>query len=314
MIQPIAKVPVESFAKSSCSFQIQSSVATNIQESNVKPSNTNPTSYQYTGKVDNIDERDRNDPLCAAEYAPEMYTTYREQEVTTSVSPTYMTNQPQIDISMRAILIDWLINVHTQFKLVPETLYLAINIIDRYLEKKEVPRSKLQLVGITSLFIASKYEEIYAPVVRDIVYICDGIYRRQEIVQCETNILTTLEFKITVPTPHTFLVRYLKAAHADKTMAQMACFILEGTLQSYELLQYLPSQLASAAVLIARMASGRNEWSPTLLKYTEYTEEDISPIANEVLKKKASASSDLRAVNEKYSSRRYGGVAKIPLW
>lgn len=271
-------------------------------------------SYQYTGKIDNIDEKDQNDPLCVTEYVEEMYMLFREQEKITSVRPLYMINQPQIDSTMREILVDWLVTVHTQFKLVPETLYLAVNIIDRYLERKEVARSKVQLVGVTALFIASKYEEIYAPCIRDMVHICDNIYPHHEIVAMETQILTALEFKVTVPTAHTFLVRFLKAAHADKSMSQMACYILEGTLQSYDLLHYLPSQLASAAVLIARMSSGRNEWSPTLLKYTEYKEEDISPVANDVLKKKSLRSHDLRAVTKKYSSRRYGGVAKIPLW
>ena len=64
---------------------------------------------------------------------------------------------------MRAILIDWLVEVHLKFKLVPETLYLTVNLIDRYLEKVEVMREKLQLIGVTAMLIASKYEEIYAP-------------------------------------------------------------------------------------------------------------------------------------------------------
>jgi hypothetical protein len=59
---------------------------------------------------------------------------------------------------MRAILIDWLIDVHLKFKLLPETLYITVGIIDRYLSLHTVARSKLQLVGITALFVASKYE------------------------------------------------------------------------------------------------------------------------------------------------------------
>lgn len=64
---------------------------------------------------------------------------------------------------MRAILIDWLIEVHKKFELVPESLYLTINIVDRFLAVKTIPRRELQLAGISAMLIACKYEEIWAP-------------------------------------------------------------------------------------------------------------------------------------------------------
>jgi hypothetical protein len=129
----------------------------------------------------------------------------------------------------------------------------------------------------------------------------------------EENILKTLEYQITIPSAHAFLVRYLKAAHADKRIVQLSCYILDGTLQSYNLLHYLPSQLAAAAVFIARRTVGRNSWSPTLLKYSAYCEEDIVSVARAVLNEKSSTSTELRAVNKKYTSSRYGGVANTVL-
>jgi cyclin B len=141
---------------------------------------SNPSSYQY-GPADNIDERDAEDPLCATEYVQDMYHHFREKEPSTSVRPVYMENQPHINERMRSILVDWLVEVHLKFKLVPETLYLTINLIDRFLERQEVSRPKLQLVGVTSLLIASKYEEIYPPELRDLVYICDRAYTRTEV-------------------------------------------------------------------------------------------------------------------------------------
>ena len=129
----------------------------------------------------------------------------------------------------------------------------------------------------------------------------------------EENVLKTLEYQITIPSAHAFLVRYLKAAHADKRIVQLSCYILDGTLQSYNLLHYLPSQLAAAAVFIARRTVGRNSWSPTLLKYSAYCEEDIVPVARAVLAEKSSSSTELRAVNKKYTSSRYGGVANTVL-
>ena len=129
----------------------------------------------------------------------------------------------------------------------------------------------------------------------------------------EETILKTLEYQITIPSAHAFLVRYLKAAHADKRIVQLSCYLLDGTLQSYNLLHYLPSQLAAAAVFIARRTVGRNSWSPTLLKYAQYKEEDIAPVARSVLAEKSSSAPELRAVNKKYTSNRYGGVANMVL-
>ena len=141
---------------------------------------SNPSSYQF-GPSDNIDERDAEDPLCATEYVQDMYHHFRGKEAMTSVRPLYMENQTHINERMRSILVDWLVEVHLKFKLVPETLYLTINLIDRYLERQEVSRPRLQLVGVTSLLIASKYEEIYPPELRDLVYICDRAYTRSEV-------------------------------------------------------------------------------------------------------------------------------------
>lgn len=271
------------------------------------------SSYQYSAPADDIDERDSDDPLCATSYVQDMYEHFRGKEHETSVRPHYMENQQFINERMRSILVDWLVEVHLKFKLVPETLYLTVNLIDRYLAVTEVSRPKLQLVGVTALLIASKYEEIYPPELRDLVYICDRAYSRMEILEMEEIILKKLEYKITIPSAHAFLVRYLKAAHADKKIVQLSCFILDGTLQSYSMLDYLPSQLAAAAVFIARRTVGRNAWSPTLLKYAAYREEDIAPIARDVLHAKASSSPELRAVNKKYTSSRYGGVANISI-
>ena len=140
-----------------------------------------PTSYQVTGNIDDVDGRDSEDPLCATAYVGDMYKHFREKELVTSVRPGFMSQQSHINERMRAILVDWLVEVHLKFKLVPETLYLTINLIDRYLELAEVSRPKLQLVGVTCLLIASKYEEIFPPELRDLVYICDRAYTKTDV-------------------------------------------------------------------------------------------------------------------------------------
>ena len=126
---------------------------------------------------------------------------------------------------MRAILIDWLVEVHLKFKLMPETLFLTHNLIDRFLSKKVVTRKNLQLVGVTAMLLASKYEEIWAPEVRDFVYISDKAYSREQILDMEKQMLNTLGFHLTVPTPYQFLSRFYKAAGADKQFQLLASFM-----------------------------------------------------------------------------------------
>jgi len=238
-----------------------------------------------------------------------MYDHFKLNERKMSIDPDFMNSQPHVNERMRAILVDWLIEVHQKFKLVPETLYLTINIVDRYLMKCHVTRSKLQLVGVTSLMIASKYEEIYPPSITDLVYICDRAYSKQEILDMEETVLKTLFYRVTIASAHAFLVRFLKAGHADKKMVQLSCFILDGTLQDCSLLTHFPSQLAAASVFIARRCVGRNAWSPTLLAHTGYKEDDVAPVARAILKAKDDSCSELRAIVKKYSSSRYGSVA-----
>jgi cyclin B len=106
--------------------------------------------------------------------------------------------------------------VHLKFKLMMETLYLTTNLIDRYLSVRSVSRKNLQLVGVTALLLAAKYEEIWAPEVNDFVHISDNAYTREQILDMEKTMLNTLKFNLTVPTPYVFVARCLKAAAAER--------------------------------------------------------------------------------------------------
>jgi len=238
-----------------------------------------------------------------------MYEYHRLRERVTAPSPSYMDSHTSVNSRMREILIDWLIDVHYKFKMVPETLYLCVNVIDRFLEKQAIARDKLQLVGVTVLLLASKYEEIYPPTLSDLVHICDGAYNDREILKMEVSILRTLNYNMTVPSAHVFLVRYLKAGHASRRIVQYAIYVLDSTLQHYSLLQYLPSQLAAAAVMIARAKELRHPWSPTLLKYTSYFEDDVVPVARAILNKMESRGSHVDAVERRYAHTKFGAVA-----
>jgi cyclin B len=87
-----------------------------------------------------------------------------------------MEQQPKINETIRSTLIDWIIQIHYNFKLLPETLFLTVNLVDRYLEKQVVSKRDVQLVGVAAMLIATKYEEIYPPVLKDLVFITDNAY------------------------------------------------------------------------------------------------------------------------------------------
>ena len=129
----------------------------------------------------------------------------------------------------------------------------------------------------------------------------------------EAEILTTLDFNFTVPTVHTFLCRYLKAAHADRSMVQLSCYLAERCLQEYSMLKYLPSQIAASSVLIARTTLKRHPWSPTLLKYTNYDEPDLAACIADIRTAIGNNANQQQAVFRKYSSTKFGGVAKMAL-
>jgi len=111
-------------------------------------------------------------------------------------NPDYMDGQNEISWGMRQTLVDWLLQVHLRYHMLPETLWIAVNIVDRFLTKRVVSLQKLQLVGVTAMFIASKYEEIIAPAVDEFVYMTEKGYTKEEILKGERIMLQTLDFRI----------------------------------------------------------------------------------------------------------------------
>lgn len=161
---------------------------------------------------------------------------------------------------MRGILVDWLVEVHLKFKLSPGTLYLCIHILDLFCSKNSIERTKLQLVGVTSLLIACKYEEIYPPEVRECVYITDNAYTSEALLAMEQRILAFLEFKISFPTTYHFLARFLKIAGGGRNCSNRAHYFAERALQEHDVLHYKPSLIAASAVYLALRAETLDCW------------------------------------------------------
>eukprot|EP00696_Hemimastix_kukwesjijk_P010775 gnl/Hemi2/23564_TR7910_c0_g1_i1.p1 gnl/Hemi2/23564_TR7910_c0_g1~~gnl/Hemi2/23564_TR7910_c0_g1_i1.p1 ORF type:complete len:429 (-),score=118.17 gnl/Hemi2/23564_TR7910_c0_g1_i1:107-1393(-) len=261
---------------------------------------------------DSVD--DPLDQLLVAEYVEDIYKYLRRAEAIHQVSPGYMARQPDINEKMRAILVDWMVDVHLKFRLLPETLFLAIYILDRVLEKQSVSRSKLQLVGTAALLVASKYEEIHVPEMNDFIFISANFYTRDDMVKMESFILNTLEFKLTVPTTLTFLRRFCRIAKADARTEDMAIYLIELGQLELPMLKYSCSLSAAAALHCAMRVCAAGTWTSSIRHHTLYSEAQLEPCVKALMAiGKASSNANLGATRRKYGVAKYHGVAKIPI-
>jgi G2/mitotic-specific cyclin 3/4 len=168
--------------------------------------------------------------------------------------------QTEIQWSMRSVLMDWVIQVHGRFNLLPETLFLAVNFIDRFLSVKVVSLGKLQLVGATALFLAAKYEEINCPSVQEIVYMVESSYSVDEILKAERYMLSMLNFDLGFPGPMSFLRRISKADDYDLETRTLAKYFLEVTIMDERFVACPPSFLAAGSHCLSRLILEKGKW------------------------------------------------------
>jgi len=263
------------------------------------------------------DVQDKDDPLMVTDYIDDLYEYYKRAEV--SRAPTlYMHTQKDINARMRAILVDWLVEVHMKFALASPTLHLCIHLIDSYCSKHNVRRCRLQLVGVSAFLIASKYEEIYPPEVKECVYITDHAYTRDEVLEMERVLLEHFQYNVSAPTNYHFVVRGLRLAGVTdltSTTANRAVYFCERCLQEHSMLAFRPSLLAAAAVYLSLCTEGRaHEWGEDLVLGLGYTEEQVKPCARQMCEHVGhnavtASKRPLHAVRKKFESSRFGRVA-----
>jgi cyclin A len=242
---------------------------------------SSPRTSRRLAVVPNLDT-DLSDPFYVPEYASDIDQHLRESEQRTRPKPHYMRKQNDLTSQMRTILIDWLVEVTIEYKMNDETLYLAVNYIDRFLSQMAVLRGKLQLVGTAAMLIASKFEEIYAPEVNEFVFITDDTYTRQQVLRMEHLMIKVLNFDICAVTPLQFLHRFLKAVNADSQTDAMARFLCDLTLLEYNLVKYAPSLIATAAVVQAVFIITGNGWNDSIEHYSAYSWSQVLPVISEI--------------------------------
>jgi len=271
--------------------------------------------------IEDIDIEDAGNPQLVVEYVQDIYNYLRQVEREQSIDADYLAGQNEIMPKMRSVLVDWLIGVHLQFHLLQETLYTTVAIIDRYLQvevgRGSVSRAKLQLVGVAAMLVAAKYEEIYAPEVKDFVYITDRAYTERQILKMEVDILRVLKFDLGRPLPLHFLRRASKAGGVEATTHTLAKYIMELSLGSYSMVSVSPSLLASSALALSMRLlhySRLSEvWSETLAHYTRYELEQLQPTIKQLATILASApQAKLATVYQKYSNKKFQKIARIP--
>ena len=207
-----------------------------------------------------LDADDYDDPLMVSEYVGEIFEYLKVLEEATMPNPDYMDHQDHLEWHLRGVLIDWLIEVHTRFHLLPETMFLAINIIDRFLSARVVELEKLQLVGITAMFIASKYEEVLSPHVQNFKHVADDGFTEEEILKAERFVLAALNYDLSYPNPMNFLRRISKADNYDIQTRTLGKYLLEVSLVDHRFMCFHPSHIAAASMFVARLILGKGEW------------------------------------------------------
>lgn len=231
---------------------------------------------------EDVDAKDSNRPELCSKYVKDIYKYLRELEVTHVVRPQYLAGQ-NITAKMRAVLMDWLVQVQVRFSLLQETLYLTVSIVDLYLQDNAV-RSALPLVGITAMFLASKYEETFPPSIGDFAYVTQDKYTTSQICKMEIKILQALDFRLGRPLPIHFLNRTSRIAEVDLEQHILSKYLLELSILDYDIAHIHPSRKAAAATCLALKLLGGSPWTKTLQHYMSYSESDLVPVMQHLAK------------------------------
>lgn len=275
-------------------------------------------SYSSKRLEEPADPREPNDPLLATEYVQEIYSYLRDMELRFPVQSNFL-NAHNSTPRMRKVLINWLVEVHLSFTLLPETLHLTVGVLDRYLQvNKTVGTENLQLVGASALLIACKYEEMFPPPLSDFEYVVDYSFTKQDILDMEIKMLHELNWCLGRPLPLHFLRRFSKVARVQPEHHALGKYLLELALFEYELCHLRPSLLAAAATCLSitildELPNAAAAWTAALADCSTYAYADIRSVlftlAHALLN---SESSKYQAIRSKYAASNVGKISTNP--
>ncbi|KAJ3415978.1 G2/mitotic-specific cyclin [Chytridiales sp. JEL 0842] len=295
-------VAVNAAVASNASMSVPSSVHSNQTSTTIAANGNNGTANSSSSTAPSVDPaallnfetyEDVFESVETEEYAQEIMEFMKEMELKTLPSNSYMDHQKEITWKLRKTLVIWLIEIHTEYDLRPETLFLSINLLDRVCSKRSMTKHDYQLLGITSLWVASKYEENHGrvPSLKNLIYISCNVFTEKDFIAMEQMILSDLSFDLGHPTAEAFLRVHVKSLGGVSTRSRaIARYILEMTLLHRRFLGYRPSMLATASLMLADVISGTRYWThsdPLLAKILGYMEEVLGHPPKQVAAKYA---------------------------
>ncbi|RPA76337.1 hypothetical protein BJ508DRAFT_213723, partial [Ascobolus immersus RN42] len=257
-----------------------------------------------------IDPDEERDIRMVTEYTTEIFPYLTKLELDLSPNPDYMEHQPHLTWTHRSILLAWLHAVHSRLQLRPETLFLTTNLLDRFLTLVPIALSKLQLVGITALFLAAKYEEVAIPTIAEMVYMVDYGYTAEQIMAAETFMLEKLGWAVGWPGPLSWLRRISRADGFDVDVRTLGKYFLEVAVVAGggKFVGVLPSALAAAATALGRILLEKGGWTLHHVALSGYTPSQLRPLVNALLEATEDPESH-RSVYDKYHGKMYYDAA-----
>lgn len=233
---------------------------------------------QIFSQIPRIDRETVGNVYHVSEFCTDIHQNMLRVEKKWNPDPSYMLQQKKIDETIRSTLVDWLIQIHYNFKLWPETLFLTVNVIDRYCSRHEISKKEVQLVGIAALLMITKYEEIYPPTLKDFIYITGDNYTSDQILDMEAKILFALDFDISQCTAYRFLERFSKLAKIDNVTFFLSQYMLELGLLDSKMSQFPQSLQAIAAIYTAKKYMLHSERSATHKSFAEHSHQQSSSL------------------------------------
>lgn len=267
-------------------------------------------------KLSEADRKDIDKYGCCAEYAGEVTTYLCDRQKITAAHYGYMISQLDVNSAVRSTLVDWMIGISEKLNLRHETLFMAVNILDRYLNLEKLTKAKFQLLGVTALVLAAKYEEIYPPETRDFINLTKKPMMKEEIFAMESKILQKLNFELSGPSPLRFIERFSKLTGASEYISNLALYYCELQLLNYDMLKHLPSMIAAACVYLAfTTAKGEGpNWNDYVKAQSQCEEKAVKNCAKEMLEGfKDSEKNELFSAKKRFSQKKYMEVGRMEI-
>ncbi|VBB27399.1 unnamed protein product [Acanthocheilonema viteae] len=267
---------------------------------------TTSSSIIYT--IEEHEDRVRTDPV----YDMDIYVYMRYRELKLCPSGEFLEFQEEICGEVRRLLVEWICDSAREFNLSTESLHMAVSIVDRVLNTLQCPREKLQLLGAVALLLASKFEEIYPPEMKEFARITAYTFHEKEIIRMERIVFARVAYQLLAPTSWWFASRLVRMAHVPRIIYCMMRYLLELALLDHTFLDFRPSVIGAASFFLSNVIF-RSDY---LLSVTE-TDIDLDELRSPARKMlelfHEVPNKDYCSVFEKYATEKYEQVSCLIL-